>query len=367
MKNKIKVVHIVKDLKINGISTVVMNYMEKLDKKKYDITIVAGNPIADKNRDECIKNGIHLIETPSKTNDGAFKYYKKLYKILKHNSYDIIHIHGNSRTITIELFIAALCGIKNRVAHCHNTQCNNKIVHIIFKPIFDRLYSVGVACSDDAGKWMFKNRKFSVLQNGFELEKFKFNSNVRDEQRKKLQLPNDAIVIGHVGLFNNQKNHPFILKVFKKIYEQNKNYYLLLVGNGPDKEKIEKEINESLYKDNVIVYGVSSEVYKLYSAMDIFLFPSRFEGLGIVLLEAQISGLPCMVSSTVPKEVNLSEKYYSLSLDSDISEWVKVMSKITPYQDRLKCFENSNLKKYDINKNVREIEEIYDSLIKGVN
>ena len=363
---KIKVVHVVKDLKVNGISTVVMNYVKNIDKTKYEITIIAGTPVADKNRKECIDNNIKLIETPSKTVEGPLKCYKELYKALKKDKYDIIHIHGNSRTITIELFIAKLCGIKNRIAHCHNTQCNNKLISNLLTIPFKLLYNCGLACSDEAGKWMFGKSQFTVLNNGFEIEKFIFNENKRKEIRRKLGL-DDKKIIGHVGLFNDQKNHKFILDVFEKVEEQDDDVVLLLVGTGPKFDEINKRINNSSYKDKVICYGVSNNVSELYDAMDLFFFPSKYEGLGIVLLEAQIKGLPCITSDVVPRQVALNDKSINfLSLDADKNIWVKeILEKINNKTDR-KEFYRKNIKKiekYDINNCINELEKIYTNLI----
>lgn len=363
---KIKVAHIVKDLKINGISTVVMNYVKNLDKSKYDITIIAGNPIAEKNMKECVDNNINLIEIPSKTVDGPIKCYKELFKVLKKENYDIVHIHGNSRTITVELLIAKIAGIRKRIAHCHNTQCNNKIISNILTPLFKLLYSSGLACSEEAGKWMFGKSKFVVLKNGFETEKFKYNEKKRKEIRKKIEL-DDKKIIGHVGLFNDQKNHAFILETFENLAPLDDDIALLLVGTGPKFDEISEKINNSKYKDRIVCYGVSNNVSELYDAMDLFFFPSKYEGLGIVLLEAQIKGLPCIASDVVPREVEISkESIKFISLEKDNKIWVnEILESLNSERNRSGFYEKNidKIEKYNIKNCINELEKIYTNLI----
>ena len=213
---KIKIAYLTKDMPVNGISTVIMNYCRHLDKDKFEITIFSGPPVVEQYSKECEKLGIKIIETPPKKSGNPLKYYMFLLKNINKKKYDIVHIHGNSATITIELFITLLKGINNRIAHCHNTQCDSFKVHKTLKPILKKIYTHGFACSKEAGEWMFGNKPFEVLPNGFITEKFKFNKEKRDKVRKKLKIE-DKFVIGHVGMFNDQKNHPFILKVFENV------------------------------------------------------------------------------------------------------------------------------------------------------
>jgi glycosyltransferase involved in cell wall biosynthesis len=219
------------------------------------------------------------------------------------------------------MLIAKIKGIKVRIAHCHNTTCDNKKVHKILQPLFRKIYTHGFACSVDAGKWMFNNSNFEVLPNGFITEKFIFDEKKRKEVRKKLNI-DDKYVIGHVGMFLEQKNHEFILQVFEEVAKAKEDSVLLLIGTGPDYDKIQKIIEEHHYKDRIICYGVTNNVSELYDAMDLFFFPSKHEGLGIVLLEAQIKGLKCVTSDVVPREVVLDDNNIKfISLDDDIAVW----------------------------------------------
>ena len=368
MKNeqnkKTSVAMITNDLNINGISTVVANYCMNIDLDKFDITVIAGAPIDAIYKQKFDLKGIHYVELPARKSSSKV-FYRALYKEFRNKKYDIAHIHGNSATITIELLIAWLNGIKVRIAHCHNSTCDNKKIHRMMLPLFKRLCTGGLACSDLAGQWLFKNGKYEVLPNGFYTERFCFNDNDRSEIRKELNI-DDKFVIGHIGRFNNQKNHPFLLEVFKEVGKERKDAVLLLVGNGPNYDKVMQIIDNHPYKDRIIVYGETTEAEKLYSAMDVFAFPTKHEGLGIVLLEAQISGLKCVVSDVIPHEVVLGDSMVLLSLDDDISKWKDAILKNQSI-NRNTFYKESEDKilKYDIRKNVKRLEDYYINALAG--
>lgn len=356
--NKIKLAMLANDLNINGISTVVANYCMNMNLEKFDITVVAGAPIDNSYKQMFDKQGIHYVELPArKTSSKAF--YKALFKEFKQTKYDIVHIHGNSATITVELLIAFLNGIKVRVAHSHNSTCDNMKIHKMLLPLFKILHTHGFACSDLAGKWLFGKKEFQVLPNGFYTERFRFDESIRNQQRDSLNLE-DKYVIGHIGRFNNQKNHPFLLQVFEEVAKKREDAVLLLVGNGPNYDKVMQIIDNHPFKDRIILYGETSEAEKAYSAMDIFAFPSKYEGLGIVLLEAQINGLKCVSSDVVPSEVVLGENMVLLSLDDDIQKWAdEIINPATINRGSFYTQNEDKILEYDIQKNAKQLEEYY--------
>ena len=365
MKRKIKLVMIVSDFSINGISTVIMNYCRHMDLNRFNIIIMAGVPVHLSYKKECEVIGVRIIELPSKKQEPR-KYYRALWEQLS-GGYDIVHIHGNSRVIAAELLLTYMRGIGIRVAHCHNTSCNHILSHYLLKPLFNFLYTEGFACSSLAGEWLFQRRKFKIIPNAFDVARFRFQDQDRFEIREKLSIE-DKFLIGHVGGFNKQKNQTFVLEVFKKVAEKEPNAYLLLVGNGPDFERINYLIQEHTYSNRIIVYGETTETEKLYAAMDVFLFPSRHEGLGIALLEAQISGLPCVASDVMPQEVLLGDQVELLSLDEDLTSWrnavlcPKVCNREKFYEEHIE-----KIKMYDIIVNARSLEKVYFSFLEEKN
>ena len=320
-QRKIRLVMLVASLSINGISTVIMNYCKNMDLTHFDIAIMAGIPIDSSYKKECVLKGIHLIELPSKKKDTK-EYYKHLWKSLA-EGYDIVHVHGSSATITIELLFAFFRGIRIRIAHCHNTTCNHIYIHKVLKPIFNLLYTKAFACSSLAGKWLFGNENVYIIPNSFDTTRFRFNERNRKEIREKLHI-DTQMLIGHIGRFNVQKNQEFILKVFEEIAAINSEAYLILVGTGPDFNKINQLAQNSAYFNRIIIYGETLEAEKVYAAMDVFVFPSKHEGLPVVLLEAQISGLPCVVSDKVSCEVDFGDICWK-SIEEKPEVWARAV------------------------------------------
>ncbi len=358
MARKIKLIMIAASLSINGISTIIMNYCGSIDSTHFDTTIMAGIPIDTAYRKECDLKGIHLIELPSKKGD-AKEYYRHLWKSLA-EGYDIVHVHGSSAIIAIELLLAFFRGIKIRFAHCHNTTCSHIYIHKGLKPLFNCLYTKGFACSSLAGKWLFGNKKIEIIPNSFEITKYRFDEKNRREIREKLHL-GTQMLIGHIGRFNDQKNQLFILKVFEKIAATNPEAHLILVGTGPDFDKINQLVLSSAYCNRIILYGETLEPQKMYAAMDAFVFPSRHEGLPVVLLEAQISGLPCIVSDRVTQEVDFGDICWK-SIEEEPEAWARaVLTELEKPVSRYGCFDvhKDQMEEYDIAKSVKHLEQIY--------
>lgn len=236
-------------------------------------------------------------------------------------------------------------------------------VHKTLQPIFKHLYTYGFACSKDAGKWLFGDSLFEVLPNAFQTEKFIFDPKIRREVRKSLEVENN-FVIGNIARFNDQKNHEYLLEVFEKVGREREDAKLLLVGNGPDLEKIKKKIEAHPYKDRIIYYGVTGKVEELYSAMDVFVLPTKYEGLGIVFVEAQINGLPAVTSNRVPIEVAIGNEIKFLPLENALNLWCENILQVS-MGDRKKFYENhyAEIMRYDIDCNVKKLENIYQKLV----
>ena len=359
---KIKIAIASKDLAKNGISSVIINYAEKINHEKFELTIFAGETIDENNRKILEEKGINVIKLPSK--DNKYNYYKQLYKKMNKNYFDILHVHGNSTAMSIELFIGILKKIKIRIAHCHNSKKEKSIIKKLIYPIFNNLYTNAFACGELAGKTLFANRDFFIMRNGINTIKYQYNEQVRNETRKNLNISN-KIVLGHIGRFNDQKNHKFIIDVFEELAKENDNYVLLLIGNGPNYENIKERIKNSKYKDKFILYGETNEPEKMYLAMDIIIFPSLYEGLPLTLVEAQISGLKCIISDTITDEV-IIDNVEKCSIKS-LTLWKEKILK-TKINDKREAFYSNNKKRikiFDINDCALELEKKYKNLIQN--
>ena len=360
---KIKVAMVTNHLGITGIGTVIINYCKELDKDKYDLTIIAGRPIANQYEKICKEYGVRIIPLPSR-HDETKQHYVELWRVLKREGFDIIHDHGNSSMMAIELTIAKLVGIKCRIAHSHNSTCPNLKIHKLLNPYFKKIYTKALACGLLAGEWLFGKNKFDVLPNGFYTEKFIFSEKDRLSVRRDINVE-DKFVMGHIGRINEQKNQEYLLQIFEKVAEKRRDVVLLLVGTGPDFEKINRIIQNNKYKDRIILYGETSNPVAMYSAMDIFVFPSKYEGLPVVLLEAQISGLPCIASDCITREVDFGSIIWK-SINQSPDKWSDEIIKMEAHCNgkRIKYYNEHEEKilEYEITKTVKYLEKLYDTL-----
>lgn len=364
---KIKLAMIADCLRLDGISAVIMNYCTHLNLDKFEITIISGAPVTPVHRKRCDEVGIRVVELPVRKK-AKIKYYVELSRVLKEEHFDICHVHGNSATSSVELFLAVVNGAKVRIMHCHNSMCQHKTLHNLLLPIFKHLYTQGFACSSLAGNWIFGKNRFKIIPNGFETEKFRYDSNKRIRYRKQMNLEG-CMVIGHVGQINYQKNTEFSIRLFEKEFADDDLARLILVGNGRDKEIYKEYIENSVCKNKIILYGESDDVPGLLSAMDIFIFPSRYEGLGISVVEAQISGLPCVISNAVPKEVQVSKNTIFLPIkEENLKDWSSAIRTFASLKaDREKALEKniSDIEKYNIHNCARMLENEYELLLVG--
>lgn len=362
VETKVRVIMVANKLDVTGISTVIMNYCSHMDFSKLEITIAAGKPIADIHNDTCKQLGIRLFELPNRKQN-CKQYYKALNHILTKEQFDVIHIHGNSATMTVELFLGWIHGIKVRIPHSHNTTCTNMKLHKLLHPLFDLLYTHAFACGQKAGEWLYGDNPFYIIQNGFDMERFKFSQEIRDEIRKQKNLEN-AFIIGHIGRFNEQKNQIFLIKVFEKYADNHTNAVLILVGIGPNLEVTKEIAKRSPYGDRIVFWGETNRPEEVYSIMDVFVLPSRYEGLPVVLMEAECNGLYCIISDKVTDEMNIDEHIISCSLDDSPTIWCNAIEKI-PVIDRDTFYvENRNaLDKFNIESGVRYLEKLYMTFV----
>ena len=340
---------------VNGISSVIENYFRFMDSCKVQMDFVVNEFIEPRYRDlfESKKAKIFILKRKK-----VFSYILKLRKIIRENHYDVVHIHGNSRTTILDLFGAWLGKCKFRIVHSHNTSCSHFIIHRIFKIPFDLLCTGRMACGQEAGKWLFGNKSFEILNNALDLKLYQFNAEMRKEIRNKLGLLNGDLLIGHVGCFNDAKNQSFSIQLLKEIQRIRPNSFLMLVGDGPRKKEMEQLVKKLDLTRHVFFMGVRDDVTSLMSAMDVFLFPSKWEGLPVVILEAQLMGLPCVMSNNIPEKVNIAEGNVRLSLTDSIEKWgtciLQVFENSTGRQKRLVTVDD-----YDIQKQVKKLESFY--------
>jgi glycosyltransferase involved in cell wall biosynthesis len=350
------------NFELDGITHVIMNYYMNIDKSKIKFDFIVHNKITQRLAEEIESNNSKIFQLPDRKKH-PLNYVKKLKEVLQYGKYHIIHAHGNSGTLFIEMFVAKLCGVKVRIAHGHNSTSDYKISHYILKPFMLKCLTHSFACSHKAGKWLFGSN-YIIINNGIDLDRYAFDESIREEYRKRLNIT-DKIVIGHIGHFSYQKNHEFLIDVFNEVHKNNKNYVLLLLGDGSLRKEIEEKVQLLGLTDSVIFMGESLEAPNLLQSMDILVFPSRFEGLPLTLVEAQASCLPCIVSINVSPESKLTDLVQFVSLSESGEYWAQKVLKIETIdrnairQNILFKIENAG---YSIKQNAEFLKKLYISL-----
>lgn len=372
-KNKpIRILQIGMTKNIGGLETYLMQQFRHLDKAKitYDfVNITAEDEIVFKK--EIIDAGSHVYGVMSRHSNPIRHYWQwicLLHKIAK--NYKAIVLNSNGLTYVFPLVAARLFGIPMRVMHSHNTGFEKKIgiTKKIIIAMNRLLLPYGAtdyfACSNLAGKWMFgKGLKFKVIPNAIDINKFKFNQSIRDKKRRELNIPADCTVVGHVGRFTYQKNHEFLIDIFNEYHKINHNSTLLLIGDAIDDfsflNKAHEKVKELKLTNQVQFLGMRNDVPELMQAMDCFILPSKFEGLPVVGIEAQASGLPTFFSDTITDEVGITSLARFISLKENSVTWAKKINHENLIVNRFKFYSVVGSAGYNINLSVDKICRLY--------
>lgn len=350
-----------------GIESYMMNYFRHIDKECFQIDFIVHGYQEGVFDAEIENAGSRIYRLPVKSKE-PLRYNALLKKVLSENRYDIIHSHVDAMSCWI-LKVAKECGVPVRIAHSHNTNhlTTNKLKYVINEYARKKITKYAThcfACSKVAGEWLFGEHPFDVIRNAIGLDQFVFSVDTRQKIRTELGIAEDDFVIGHVGRFDDQKNHRFLVDVFNVVYQKNPRAKLLLIGAGKLKEEIEEKVRTHGIADRVLFLGSQQEVCKFYNIMDLFVFPSLFEGLGIVLIEAQANGLVSLASEMVPPEVNHDDAVTFVPLERELwAEQILISMKKT--NDRHNEYmEELRRDGYDIVKAVQKLENKYWELVK---
>ena len=357
--NRILVVITTAFVKTGGLTSVMMNYWRAMDKTGLSFDFASTNEIDNLLFEEISKGGCRYFQLPPRNNVPA--YFNTLRNLCK--GYDVVHVHANSATSVIELMAAKLAGVPKRIHHNHNSNTQHPYLNKLLHPVFVRSYTDAVACSDAAGEWLFGKGKYLVLPNAIDIDKFKYNQQVRELIRKEFDINEDDFLVGHVGKFVGAKNHDFLIKVFSAYHSNYPHSKLMLVGDGILRPKIEKWVAESECADAIILAGLRSDIPALLQAFDVFVFPSIYEGLPLSVLEAQASGLPCIISSNIDSEVSVGCDVVMKSLSDDVVSWADTIGRFDDNILREKrCRENYNRitkAHFNITNEANELKKIY--------
>jgi|SRR5690554_89816 len=363
MDNPIRVLHVFASLDRGGAEAMIMNLYRNIDRSKVQFDFVVNKSDYTYAHEKEIRLlGGKVFYLPRYTITNHIKYKKSWQTLLReHPEWKIVHGHHTTPAF-IYLKIAKQFN-RTTIAHSHTAGFDRTIkskmkvlMRVQVKNIADYLF----ACSKKAALWMYGNKHHyaKVIKNSIDAKLFIYNKDNRYKKRKELKL-NNKFVIGHIGRFQKQKNHDFIIEIFKEILKRNSNALLLLIGNGELMDKIKNKISDLGIKENVIIIGSRSDVPELLHAMDVFLMPSIYEGLPVTVIEAQASGLKCIISDNITQEVKITNNVEFISLNQSPEYWVKEVMKYDNGYERENMYKKICESGYDVKDNAKKLEEFY--------
>lgn len=363
-----RVLHYIGSMEQGGSQAMIMNIYRNIDRGaiQFDFVIHVGDITAL--AEEALSLGSKIIICPKFSAKNVRKYTNWWNTFFKeHPEYQIVHSHVRS-TAAIVLTIAKKYGCKT-IAHSHSTSSGSGFSALVKNILQFRIRYVSdyfMGCSQVAGEWLFgkkicKSDRYTNIRNAIDSQQYIYDKAIADSVRHEFGYSDGDFVVGHVGRFSEPKNHGFLLDTFKCLHKKDPKYKLLLVGDGELREEIEQKIKDNGLCDAVTLTGVRPDVNRLMMGMDLFLFPSLYEGLGIVMIEAQATGCPCIASTGVPKEAKITDLVCYLSLDDSPEQWADYISSTNKIERKNM---NSSVMRagYDINESALWLQDFYIGL-----
>lgn len=369
MDKPIRIAQIIGKWVGGGVEAVIMNYYRQIDRSKIQFDFLCDEDSTNIPYEEIKKLGGKVILIPPYQK--IFKYQKVVKQVLKKGNYKIVHSHINTLSV-FPLLAAKRAGVPVRIAHNHATtnkkELKKHIMKTLLKP-FSKVFATNyMCCSEHAGRWLFGDKTYDkglvyLLNNAIDLSKFKYNEKIRKKVRNELNIEKGVLVVGHVGRFVETKNHTFLLDIFKEIHDNLPNSVLLLGGHGPLMNEVEQKISRLNLKGCTQLLGQRDDINEIYQAIDLFIMPSLYEGLGMALIEAECAGAKCLTSTMVPKATKVTENLKFLSLEAGSTAWKNEALKLLDNKPRRDWSKEVSYHGYDIALEVKKLEEYYERVI----
>lgn len=358
---KIRVLHIVTYMGRGGLETMLMNYYRHIDREKIQFDFLVHRDFESDYDEEIGQLGGRIYRL-NKLNPISREYLHQLDSFFKeHSEYKIVHSHLDCMA-GIPLKYAKKNGVPVRIAHAHSSNQTKDIKYLLkllCKRMIGKYATDFFACGEMAGKWMFGNHSFSVLRNAIDLGEYRYDAVTAERVRSEFEIQKGTLIVGHVGRFGPEKNHEFIVNVFANILQKEPKAKLLLVGAGNLQDAVRKQVSALGIQDKVIFAGIRSDVPELMKAMDVFLFPSMYEGLPVAMIEAQAAGLPCIISDKVPIECKKTELVRQMALTESYEAWAQAVINAAVQCGRKNTYEEIKKAGFDVRENARQLEAFY--------
>lgn len=360
----IRILHVFHEMNNGGIEHFVMEYYRHIDRSQVQfdfLTSVDREGYFDK---EILELGGRIFRAfPLKKN--PVRNFFDIARIVRENNYDIVHRHTGSAFGYFDLRAAKFGGAKHLILHSHNNQAGNKLLHYLCNT-FLQMPCERLACSDEAGKWLFgENASYKVVNNAIDCSSFQFSESSRQQLRQSMGLA-DKFVVGHVGRFEEQKNHFRLLDITRELVQLRHDAVLICIGTGSLFNECRAYADALNISEHVLFLGSRNDIPELMCAFDLFLLPSLYEGFPFVLVEAQASGLSCVVSTQVPKECNVTNNIHFLPLDASNLFWAKTINTASNSLSSRHTFAEFMYQNgYDLSSNAELLCEFYKTLSLG--
>lgn len=353
------ILHVNNTMNIGGIENYLVNVTRNIDLKEYNFKFLCYKNEHFDFEDLLNSYGCEIIRISNPKKVSVLKHLKELKSVMKDKKIDIVESHTYFES-GIVLLAAFLTHIKVRIAHSHTTEGLNKVSFVrkvkwsVARCLINMFATKRVACSYEAGIALFGNKKFEIIENGIDMNNFYYDENIRKKLRDEFNLTDEDIILGHVGRFDQAKNHEFLIELLRRLVKTNENYKLMLVGDGVKMSVVKSLVKDKKLENHVIFVGSVNDTYRYYNAFDLFVFPSIYEGLGMSLIEAQANGLACFASSNVPLESKITENVQYLNL-TNFDDWVKKILNANKVRNSV----DLNNSKYNIKTVVNKLKNIY--------
>ena len=362
------------DMNYGGVETVIMNYYRRIDKNKiqFDFFALEGSRLPQK--EEIEKAGGRVYVVPRYTRPRA--YCREVLRIFRQNNYRIVHSNMNTLSF-FPLYMAKKAGIPVRIAHNHSTaakgETKKNILKYLLRPLAKSCATDYMACSAQAAEWMFGRKAVNegrvyIVNNAIELKRFMYSEEKRREIRVAFAVHEDEILIGCIGRLCFQKNQEFLLRVLKQLNDRaayDSKVKLMLVGDGENRDRLIALARELKLEKQLIMLPACDRVNDYYNAFDIFAMPSRYEGFGMVAVEAQVNGLPCLLSDKFPEELVIGSRVKRMALDMEswlgkLNQYISEIRGVAPYAAVREPVDIENYRAYDVGVQVEKLQEYYE-------
>ena len=363
MNDPIRVLQVVTHMNRGGLETMLMNYYRQIDRERVQFDFLTHRPDDGDYGKEIKSLGGKIYHLPM-LNPFSASYKRQLTQFFaQHPEYKIVHVHQDCLSGVI-LKAAMQQGVPVRIAHSHNSNQDKNLKYLIKRYYMKSIptYATDLfACSKEAGEWMFSSADFKILNNAIHTSDYAYSPLKRERVRSEFGLAQNELVVGHIGRFSPQKNHAFLIDIFQQIKQIEPTAKLMLVGNnqGEGAEKIKEKVTSLGLENSVIFTGLRTDVPDMLQAMDIFVFPSLYEGLGIVAIEAQASGLPCLISDKVPLECKKTDLVQQIKLLESPEVWARAVINAAKETVRTDTSKQIKAAGYDIAENAVRLMKYY--------